>query len=138
MSFYPCSNCGQRANGKLATLYVNWFNEDESRSAWRLRYCVACLTMFMGELQGGRSAASQLLTVCPKCGTDASENLSGVFLTIYPPKSEQREYALTTCLSCASELRKRFTETGERLPDRNAVAAATAKGDGSDWNTIPW
>lgn len=138
MSFYPCSNCGQRAVGKLATVYANWFNSEEQREAWRMRYCAVCLTTLMASLQAARSQESSNLTICPSCGKDSSETLSGIFLTVYPPRSDSREYALTTCLSCATSLRAAFTDHGELLRDRNAGAAAPANAGGNEWAAIPW
>lgn len=138
MSFYPCSECGQRANGKLATVYANWFGEGDVRVAWRKRYCVGCLTPLLASLKGGASADSSHLTVCPVCGEDASQNLSGIFLTIYPPKQPEREYALTTCESCAALLRQQLQTGGDRLPDRSVGAAAPTATPESEWSRIEW
>lgn len=138
VSFFPCSFCGQRERGKLAAIYANWFESEGERAAWRTRACVACLTELMGSLKNGSSGDSSALTVCPSCGTDSSQDLSGVYLTIYPPKQPEREYALTTCSSCAALLHTRFTEHGERLGDRNAGAAAPANSPSAAWDSVPW
>lgn len=138
MSFFPCSHCGQRAVGKLAALYANWFKEDESRAAFRTRYCVPCLTELMGSLKNGSSGDSGSLTVCPSCGTDSSQTLSGVYLTIYPPKQPEREYALTTCLSCAELLHQRFESEGDKLGDRTVGAAAPTSAPSAAWDQVPW
>jgi hypothetical protein len=138
VSFLPCTKCGQRERGKLAGIYAYWYAEDESRSAWRLRYCVVCLTELLASLKNGVSADSSLLTVCPMCGTDSSTNLSGIFLTIYPPKQPEREYALTTCVSCAEKLQTSFA-MGDPLQDRNnAGAAAPANASSAAWANLPW
>lgn len=138
MSFYPCSNCGQRVPGKLATVYSNWFEGEGNRVAWRQRLCVDCLTGLMGSLKAGDSADSSLLTVCPMCGKDSSQDLSGIFLTIYPPKQSEREYALTTCVSCADSLQKLLQTGADPLRDRSAGAAAPADAPQSAWSQIPW
>jgi RNase P subunit RPR2 len=138
VSFFPCSHCGQRAVGKLAAIYANWFEEDESRAAFRTRYCVACLTDLMAGLKNGLSTDSGLLTVCPSCGTDSSQSLSGVYLTIYPPKQPEREYALTTCTSCAALLHERFRSEGDKLGDRTVGAAAPTNAPSAAWSEIPW
>ena len=138
MSFFPCSFCGQRAVGKLAAIYANWFAEDESRQAYRVRLCVPCLTELMVGLKNGQSSDSGSLTVCPSCGTDSSQNLDGNYLTIYPPKQPEREYALTTCTSCAALLRSRFTEHGDKLGDRVVGAAAPTTTPSSAWDSVPW
>lgn len=138
MSFFPCSNCGQRAVGKLAAVYANWFNSDETRAAYRTRLCAPCLIDLMGSLKAGESADSSVLTACPMCGSDASQNLSGVYLTIYPPKQPEREYALTTCVSCAAKLHSFFNDHGDALGDRAAGAAAPASAPSSAWADVPW
>ena len=138
VSFLPCTNCGQRENGKLAGLYAYWYESDESRKAFRCRYCVHCLTNLLVSLKGGVSADSSLLTACPVCGTDSSMDLSGIFLTIYPPKQPEREYALTTCTSCATGLHELFAK-GDQMPDRNSAgAAAPASPSQQQWAEIPW
>lgn len=138
MSFYPCSNCGQRANGKLASVYSNWFEPNGDRAAWRSRYCVGCLTTLMASLKAGQSDESSNLTVCPKCGSDSSQNLDGIFLTIYLPKQPEREYALTTCASCASELRALLLVGATKLGDRSVGAAAPTNSPNSEWSGVPW
>lgn len=137
VSFYPCSNCGQRPPGKLATVYANWF-EGEKRAAWRNRLCVGCLTTLMGSLKGGESGDSSILTVCPMCGVDAAPTLNGIYLTVYPPKQSEREYALTTCASCAASLQKLLSERGDALGDRSVGAAAPTDSPSSAWSSIPW
>jgi len=42
MSLFPCSLCKLRKPGKLANAYWAWFNQDGSRSAWRVRLCLGC------------------------------------------------------------------------------------------------
>src|SRR5690242_17899887 len=138
VSFLPCTFCGQRDRGKLAGIYAYWYESDESRTAYKCRSCVACLMDLLGSLKASASSESSSVCVCPMCGEDASTNLSGVFLTIYPPKQPEREYALTTDTSCANSLRARLS-VGERLPDRNSAgAAAPALNSSSAWSDIPW
>jgi|SRR5689334_18807119 len=138
VSFLPCTFCGQRERGKLAGLYAYWYETDESRTAYKCRSCVVCLTDLLGSLKASVSNDSLYVSACPMCGTDASQNLSGVFLTIYPPKQPEREYALTTCTSCANSLRARLS-MGEKLADRNSAgAAAPALNSSSAWSDVPW
>jgi RNase P subunit RPR2 len=138
MSFFPCSQCGQRERGKLAAVYANWFDDSGDREAWRQRLCVACLTDLMGGLKNGTSADSSVLTACPSCGSDASQTLNGIYLTIYPPKQSEREYALTMCGSCGPILRQRLSTNADRLGDRNAGAAAPANAPSAAWDSVPW
>jgi len=138
VSFFPCSKCGQRAVGKLAAIYANWFNDDGGREAWRQRLCVGCLTDLMADLRKGQSSDCGSLTVCPMCGEDSSQNLSGVYLTIYPPKQPEREYALTTCAPCAELLRSRLVHMADKLGDRSVGAAAPTNPPKSEWDSVPW
>ena len=138
VSFFPCSSCGQRAVGKLAAIYANWFAEDDQRQAYRMRLCVECLTKLMVELKKHSSGDSGLLTICPLCGEDSSQNLSGVYLTIYPPKQPEREYALTMCSSCAPLLQAPFLERGDKLGDRSVGAAAPTNATSAEWSQVPW
>lgn len=138
MSFYPCSMCGQRTKGRLAAVYSNWFNESEEREAWRQRLCVDCLMEMMAGLKNGASSDSGSLTVCPSCGTDSSQNLFGIYLTIYPPKQSEREYALTMCAPCAELLRSRLQTGADRLGDRGVGAAAPTTLPNSAWDKVQW
>jgi hypothetical protein len=139
MSFFPCSDCGQRERGKLAGVYAYWYEPTGERSAWRKRCCVVCLTSLMGSLKGGQSADSSILTACPICGEDSSQTLSGVFLTIYPPRQPEREYALTTCGSCSQSLREHLSKNADPLTDRGSVgAAAPTQPRTDDWSSVPW
>jgi hypothetical protein len=138
VSFFPCSECGQRAVGKLAAIYANWFTEDDKREAYRMRLCVTCLTRLMEQLKKHSSGDSGLLTICPLCGEDSSTKLSGVYLTIYPPKQPEREYALTMCNSCAPLLQAPFLERGDKLGDRSVGAAAPTNAASAEWSQVPW
>jgi len=91
----------------------------------------------MAQLKAGQSAESLALTVCPMCGTDASETLDGIWLTVYVPKQPEREYALTTCVSCATKLRALLTNGADSLQDRNVGAAAPTV-TLSEWDSVPW
>jgi len=138
VSFLPCSWCGQRERGKLAGVYTYWYEDGEKRVAYRCRSCVVCLTDLLGSLKASAMADSPNVCVCPSCGKDASTDLFGIFLTVYPPKQPEREYALTTCTSCASSLLERF-RMGELLADRNSAgAAAPALNAGAAWGEVPW
>lgn len=118
MSLKPCDAHGARIRGKLATCYWAWFNADGERSAWLQRLCAPCLTERMAGLLRMASEASLDLTVCPACGADSSQDLDAIYATVYLPRQEAREYALTTCASCAARLRLLLQENAEKLPDR--------------------
>lgn len=138
MSLAPCQSCGQRAVGKLAAIYAWWFGDEDQRIAWRKRYCVGCLTTLLASLKSGASPDSPDLTVCPRCGCDSSKELSGIWMTVYPPKQPEREYALPMCVSCAELLRVTLSDGADRMADRSARAAALATTPDAGWDQVPW
>jgi predicted RNA-binding Zn-ribbon protein involved in translation (DUF1610 family) len=121
VSPYPCSNCGQRSKGRLATSYNAWFDEQGGRICYRQRLCAPCLTLLAGYLKGSALENSSDVAACPVCGQDSSENLDPLYLMVYLPKQEAREYALTTCTSCASNLRVSLAAGGKLMPDRQGA-----------------
>lgn len=133
MSIRPCSACGKRVHGKLATSYNAWFLADESRVCWRQQLCVPCLTGNLGSLLAKVSEESLDVTVCPACGAESSEDLDPIYLTIFLPKQEPREYALTTCGSCAATLRGSLQEGAKRMADRGAESGGSGTPHSDPW-----
>lgn len=123
MSIYPCSVCGGRKPGKLASAYWAWFVADGSRSAWKLRYCQGCAVEHLsGVLSKLRELGeSSEVFACVSCGTDASKDSDPIYLTLYLPGKEAEEYALQLCAACAAKLRSPLTTMGDRLTDRGGV-----------------
>jgi predicted RNA-binding Zn-ribbon protein involved in translation (DUF1610 family) len=138
MSMYPCSNCGQKPVGKIATSYANWFDKNGVQQGWKQWLCAPCLTVLVGSLKAGLSADPSILTVCPMCGKDASPQPIGIWLSIYPPKQEAREFALTMCESCGPKLQELLQAGGERLRGGDAGARAPASNPNKEWGEIPW
>lgn len=139
MSVYPCSTCGRRVRGKLVTMYNAWFDPEGGRVCFRQRRCVDCLTTLMEPLRDGLSAESSHVVACPICSRDASESLRPTFLTIFPPKQPEREYALPTCESCAASLREQLQVGGDLMPDRGATPGGLgpqASPEAPDWGAI--
>lgn len=134
VSVYPCSNCGQRAPGRMAALYAAWFVSEGERVCYRERLCAACVTIVRDSLLVSVSDSSPNVSVCPLCGEDSSTNMSPLYLTIYLPKQEAREFALTTCTSCVSPYLASFAEKGDKMADRGGgqVGAAAA----AQWENI--
>lgn len=134
MSVFPCSYCGQRVPGRLASIYSAWFLADGSRTAWKQRACAPCVTQQLRSLLAHAADDSSAVTACPACGSDALQDLDPIYLTVYLPKQEPREFALTTDGACAVSLRLRLQERAERLPDRDG-RGSRGFGDGAD---DPW
>jgi hypothetical protein len=123
MSVFPCSMCRARKPGKLATAYWAWFLADGERSAWKLRYCLACAVESLKPLLDDTSPAEGNSNVfaCIACGIDATEDSDPIYVTCYLPGKEPMEYALQLCGACAAKLRVPVVEHGERLADRGGV-----------------
>ena len=136
MSLLPCSSCGQRPPGKIATLFARWHNDQGEFVGWKLRQCAPCLTTLVGSLLAHRSDESSNQTVCPTCGLESSATLKGIYLFVFAPKQPAREFALTTCASCAANWRASFEGFGEFLPDRQVGVGAAAPTDALDWSSI--
>jgi hypothetical protein len=135
MSVYPCAGCGQRVPGRLASLYTAWFLADGSRTAWKQRLCASCVGSQLKPLLAAALEPSPDVTACPACGKDASNDLDPIYLTLYLPKQESREFALTTCASCAVKLRLRLQDRAERLPDRSGHER-TCLGTYDSWSDL--
>jgi hypothetical protein len=134
MSVYPCSVCGKRHSGRLASLYSAWFLADGGRTAWKQRVCAPCVRSTLANLLGNALASPQDVTVCPACGSESSNDLDPVYVTLYLPKQEAREYALTTCGPCAVQVRLKLQDGAQRLPDRNGGGAGSSRAaEDDDW-----
>lgn len=136
MSVFPCSYCGQRVPGRLASIYSAWFLADGSRTAWKQRACAPCVQRELRSLLAHAADESSAATACPACGSNASETLDPIYLSVYLPKQDPREFALTTCAACAVMLRLRLQEQAQRLPDRDAAAAnASGRSVTDEWSS---
>jgi hypothetical protein len=133
VSIRPCSIHGRQISGKLATLYSSW---PDSEGQWKRQkqfICAPCLTELLAFLQDGHSEMSLDVCVCPKCGSDSSANLSPIYLWLFPPKREKREYALTTCESCAPSLQGSLLDGSIPLPDRQGFAVGADGPNTDEW-----
>jgi predicted RNA-binding Zn-ribbon protein involved in translation (DUF1610 family) len=123
MSFKPCSLHGARIDGKLATLYSAWFRADGERTAWKQSLCAPCVKEVLAPMLAAVGSASQDVSACPACGADSSTDLDPIYLNLYLPKQDGKEFALPTCSSCAAKLRVSLQQGAVKLP--NAGQAAT-------------
>lgn len=136
MSVYPCSYCGQRVPGRLASIYSAWFLADGSRTAWKQRACAPCVGRQLRSLLAHAAEENSAVTACPACGSDASNDLDPIYLTIYLPKQEPREFALTTDGACAVTLRLRLQDRAERLPDRQGDHSQGLSSNPDEWGGV--
>jgi len=137
MSVVPCSVCRQRKPGKMASAYWAWYLADGGRSAWKVRYCVACFRAEIGSLLGTLRALGEESSpsACVSCGLDTKDDADPVYLTLYLPSRDPEEFALLLDGACAAKLRSPLTTHGERLPDRGGVVRGPSPST-SAWDAI--
>ncbi len=126
MSQYPCCLCGHRSVGKLTNGYVSWYFPDEHRWCFYTRWCT---DHFMDDvlpiIQHHKELGDTAESVCIVCGEETGSPQQ-TFLTLYPPKREQFDYAFTTCPECFEEFRNKLALNGKFVPDRGGKDGAQA------------
>lgn len=130
----PCSACGTRSGGKLASLYWAWFRVDGERTAWKQRLCVECTRTSLVTLLEHSTQDSSILTMCPACGADASSDLDPIYLTLYLPKADPLSYELPTCAPCAARIRIAAQVGAQKLADRQQRSSSSS--DVSAWGEL--
>lgn len=138
MSFKPCAVHGSRITGKLATLYSAWFLADGSRTAWKQSICAPCLRDLLAPILQAAGDNSSDVSVCPACGADSSEDLDPIYLNLYLPKQDGKEFALPTCSSCAVAFRLRLQGGATKLPDRSGQSPTASVADQAEWGDLPF
>ena len=115
MSFYPCSACGEKPNGKLAAIYWAWFTASGERHAVRQRLCAACYVQWYATPLHDQEANPDQ---CPYCHGSVGGDLDPTYATVYIPGREFVEIALATCANDAAVLRANASVGAIPLPDR--------------------
>jgi len=92
---------------------------DGNRTAWKQRLDADCLVATYGSLLGKSNSDSTDDDTCVACGGTSASDWDPVFLNLYLPKQEVREYELHTCAACAAKLRITMQQGAERLEDRS-------------------
>jgi len=60
--------------------------------------------------------------------------LDPIYLNLYLPKQDAREFALTTCGSCAAKLRISLQQGATKLPNRDGQSRGDSSAeDATDW-----
>lgn len=136
--FRPCSGCAEKKPGKYASLYWAHFNGNGERKAWRQNLCRECLVdTFASLLQSTNSGLTDVPT-CPACGGTSTGDMDPVFLTLYLPKTDPKEYELATCAACAAKLLP-LTEAGATpLENRSATPGAPSPTVSQPWADLPF
>jgi len=129
---FPCSQHGGRVPGKLASVYWRWFDQEGESVGWKQRLCVDCSRDGLKSLLAHASDPSLDVSVCPACGSDSSKDMEPIFITVFTPGSEGREFQLTTCSGCATNVKSSAMVRAERLPDRGRSRGAMAPREPED------
>lgn len=134
-----CGLCEARPRGeKLASMYWAWFNSEDERSAWKLHCCKNCMIEAFGSLLVKSNSDSTDEDTCVGCGGTLESDLDVVFLTLYLPKQEPREFELETCASCAARLKAPIQNGGEKLPDRSGRGPSPEAPSSGTWTDLPF
>ena len=138
MSGYPCSSCGQRVAGRIASAYVAWIKADGERIAYKLRLCFDCVRVnFTPLFTNMRKADPQSLSWCPVCEKETSPaELDPVYLTLYLPKDDPKEYAFQFHAACAARFRGPVASNGIRLADRGGRVRGPSPSESQDWGSV--
>lgn len=134
----PCSLCGVRKPGKLASAYWAWFLADERRTAWKQRLDRDCLVTAYGSLLAKSNSDLTETDTCVACGGQLGSELDPVFCTLYLPREDPREYELGTCAACAATLRATIQTGAERLEDRSARGPSPSAPQSNPFADLPF
>lgn len=133
MSIRPCSMCRRRVPGKLCSAYWAWFTADGERVAWKQKLCQACLLSHFQVILRSASSASMDGLMCPGCGGTSETDLDPVFLILYLPKSDPREFELNTDAACAAKIRVSIVDHGDRLENRELESRGPSTPSNDPW-----
>lgn len=70
---------------------------------------------------------------CPGCGGTSGTDLDPVFLVLYLPKSDPREFELNTDAACAAKIRGSIVDLGERLENREPESRGPSTPANDPW-----
>ena len=136
MSIRKCSMCQKRAIGKLATSYNAWFNVEGTRICYRQRLCLPCLSQAYKTLLANARLTSEDDSTCPGCGGSSENDAAPVYLTVYLPKQEPRDFELAFDAACAAKMYAVMSEGGELMPDRQASGVGPEAPQPSPWDEL--
>jgi len=114
-----CSYCGQRQREKMAQMYIWWYvNED--RVSYKLHTCSGCLVERWQKILQTSSSTSTDADTCIGCGGSLESDDSPVYLNLYLPKQEAREFELDFDAQCVATICVDTSEFGSKLADRGS------------------
>lgn len=133
MSSDPCSRCGERCRGKMASLYFSWYPDRDHRTSFLVKSDPECAAQLLVPLLTRRD--DQLL-LCPECDTPLNDSAAKTYLTAYIPRKEQYDDTYETCASCADAFRDRMSFGGRLQPDRGVEVRGPSP-SAMAWDAIP-
>lgn len=125
MSLFPCSGCGLRTPGKLASVTWAWSLANGSRIAWRQRLCQPC---FLERAATIPMPLYDAELTCPMCGEGTKDDMDPVYCTAFVPSVGRFDFEWPTCAKCAVGMRLKAEEGAVRLEDRTVSLGAGASG----------
>lgn len=127
MSHFPCCRHGKKTDGKLTNAYVSWYFPEDKRWCYYTRWCTDC---FMEDIYPAikhlKELGEQSESICIVTGEELEAPLF-TYMTLFPPKQEQKEYQFATCPDCFEEFRNNLARGGKLIPDRGARDGAQAQ-----------
>lgn len=135
MALHPCSHCGQRVPGKIASSYNAWFTDDQTRVAYKQRFCIDCLGAQLVPVLKKELAREKGDTSCIECGGKTSGNTDCAFVTLYLPKAEAREVCILYCGECAPTIHAALSIGADRLEDRGVGVRGPLPSEAPDWGS---
>jgi hypothetical protein len=138
VSLYPCSMCGARPQGKLASTTWAWNLADGKRVAWRQRLCTQC---FILHVQSIPLLPSDAPLACPNCGISTAEDMDPVYCTAFVPGVGKYSLEWPFCGACAVTVRAAAQENAQRLESGDDSSGAGGSGPRtsspqSDWAAL--
>jgi hypothetical protein len=124
MSVFPCCRHGKRADGKLCNAYVSWYFPEDKRWCYYTRWCKDCFEeAILPIIAHNRELGEASETTCIVC-SDPVENGAQTFMSLFPPKQPQHDYAFTTCESCFTDFRSELAKGGKLQLERGVGVGA--------------
>jgi hypothetical protein len=125
VSLLPCSVCKKRPRGRLATVYLAFFN-GQARIGERGRFCGPCAGSLAEYVRELRPIPTEDETIewpetCPGCGISITDDFDPTYMTIYMPKSEAVQLVVPQCSACARVARETLRVGMDTIPDRQSA-----------------
>lgn len=136
MPRHPCSFDGERTREKLATLYFAWYTEAGARISYKCWSCIGCLTERYAPILRNSNSTSTESDTCLGCGGTLEKDSEPVYLILYLPKQERRDYELAFDAQCADKIREDIRGFGERQDSRSDPRPSSGAPELDPWDGL--